>query len=131
MCLYTKQKKAQVAKKPITIYKYLKCECLPGLNSPRYETPYTHTKVSGDIIDGRNSMEAFGIEFIEHFDNLYCITTGFIHCYTCKLMALLKKPFDDCVLFKCEIPAGTEYYRSTSEFGEICAKKINFIEVIQ
>lgn len=131
MCLYTKQKRAQVAKKPITIYKYLKCECLPGLNSARYETPYTHTKVSGDIIDGRKSMEAFGVEFFEHYDNLYCITMGFIHAFTSKQRALDCKPSDDCVLFKCEIPAGTEYYKSLSEFGEICAKKINFIKVIQ
>lgn len=131
MCLYTKQKRAQVAKKPITIYKYLKCECLHGLNSARYETPYMHTRVSGDIIDGKKSMEASGIEFFEHYDNLYCITMGFIHGFTSKQMALDKKPFAGCVLFKCEIPAGTEYYRSLSEFGEICAKKINFIKVIQ
>lgn len=131
MCLYTKQKKAKVAKKTITVYKYLKCECLPGLNSVKYETPYTRTKVSDDIIDGKKSMEASEIEFFEHFDNLYCITMGFIHCFTSKQMALDRKPFAGCVLFECEIPAGTEYYRSLSEFGEICAKKINFIKVIQ
>jgi hypothetical protein len=87
--------------------------------------------VSGDIIDGRKSMEAFGVELFEHYDNLYCITMGFIHAFTSKQRALDCKPSDDCVLFKCEIPAGTEYYKSLSEFGEICAKKINFIKVIQ
>lgn len=133
MCLFTKQNKPKVSEKPITMYKFL-VKDRNIINS--YITPCTLDIVSNDILKGKRLFEASVDENIVAGLQFNSVGKGYIHGYSTKKYALQKrhtfsKYFPHWGLFKCEIPAGTPYFRSIVGDYEICAKKIKFVELVE
>lgn len=133
MCLYTKTNIPSVANKPIVCYKIM--VPTPEAMEGGYRTPFTNFLVDGNVIDGKYNMVAQGDPSITKYAYNYFIGGGFIHCYTNKWRAieeaekitLFEPGIYQAVVFRCEIPAGVEYYKSTDVFKEVCAKEIKFI----
>ena len=132
MCLYSKTNIPSVSEKPITMYKFL----VRDWYNISYTTPCTLDVVPNDILKGERLFEASGDENIvagEHFNS---VGKGYIHGYSTKKHALhMRRIYTDHFsrwgLFKCEIPAGTPYFRSMGGDYEICAKKIKFVELVE
>lgn len=132
MCLFTKQDKPKVSKNPITMYKFLVRD---WYDTP-YATPCTLDVVPNDILKGERLFEASRDENIVAAQCFNSVGKGYIHGYSTKKHALHMRRiytnhFSRWGLFKCEIPAGTPYFRSIDGDYEICAKKIKFVKLVE
>ena len=143
MCLYTNQKVAKVAEQDIVCYKIL----YKGNNS--YQTPFQFTLVPskcfirGELYTPAEEGEAKpNPHGCETWQSTYLVEEGFIH--TCKDidygMSFLKwfkgrQPSpsmeDNCRIYRCIIPKGTEYFEGHDGDGESYASKaIKFIKEV-
>lgn len=102
MCLYLREKQPRVAKKDITVLKYVKL-CDKGITSP-----YQHTKIPVNEVmtayPKKEDMESCGTDLLGN--NVYSLSGGVIHA------KLIKGGFSECEGRKAIIPAGTEYWVS-------------------
>lgn len=133
MCLYTKDPKVKIAKRRIVCYKVL-LKYYSSISDIEYMTPYQHTLIDNDIINGKKDFEAKGsVGITDAFDAVafYHLNGGCIHTYKRRRDA---KHLCDFVqsAFKCIIPKGTEYYEGESLCGyeNYASKKIRFIKQI-
>lgn len=121
MCLISRTNKPLIAEKDIVCYKLLRrCGFL-------YRTPITHTIVFPFW------WKLFNISFTAKCDeeilkeldsSCYYISKGFIHTFKSKCIYP-----NGCVMFKCVIPKGTEYFVDSYNPG-YASKQIKFIKKI-
>ena len=132
MCLYTKDPKVKIAKRKIVCYKVLS-KTNNSISDIEFMTPYQHTYIDNDIINGKKDFEAKGsVDITDSFDAVafYHLNGGCIHTYKRRKDA--KWCGSEQSVFKCIIPKGTEYYEGESLCGyeNYASKKIRFIKQI-
>lgn len=113
MCLYVGKKVALVAKKDITVYKFLKPSTIDSeWKSPCQNTPVELNKV---MKPARKSKEVF-----ETSCHKYQINGGVIHAC---LITNMDDRFGGCTCFEATIKKGTTYYVQ-DDFIDIAAEEI-------
>lgn len=113
MCLYLREKQPRVAKKDITVLKYVRV-CDEGIISP-----YQHVKIPINKVM-RASPKQVDIKFFDTDklgNNVYSLGEGAIHA------KLIKEGFSECEGRKAIIPAGTDYWVSI-DGDEIAAQSM-------
>lgn len=117
MCLVSSSKKPRIAKKDITVYKFVLIE------NNGYITPYERTPLIFDTTDLPKDIEKFG------FRN-YHIRGGYIHAYTnyeeAKHGLVWYGMRYNKTIIAGIIPRGTKYFVSKDK-REICAEIIKFL----
>jgi hypothetical protein len=152
MCLYTKANAApKVAEKDIECYKFL-----IHFDKVGYKTPCQYTVLNDNIVEGKTDFKAKGLQRItktgrHDTHNNICRTyievgSGFIHTFITLSDAetfvkkwqsvSLDRAWTPCVIFKCVIPKGTEYYKgylSTINGKDDCyaSPRIRFVEKVK
>lgn len=113
MCLYLREKQPRVAKKDITVLKYVRI-CDEGIISP-----YRHVKIPINKVM-RASPKQVDIKFFDTDklgNNVYILGEGAIHA------KLIEGGFSKCEARKAIIPAGTKYWVSLGG-NEIAARSM-------
>lgn len=130
MCMLARDCRKKVSDKPIECYKVV----LYNKAERKYTTPITMTSIGSRVIEGKEPFVAEGNEgFVGQLNGLYELYGGFIHTF-----AMLGTIGSSCIQFrpdnfykyhvyKCEIPAGTEYIEEFMN-REYASKRIIFKE---
>lgn len=137
MCLYIKdQQSVKVAETDIVCYKLLeKCK----LEGYPYQSPFMEQPITAEIVFGLYPYVGLGDRAIQVDRCGYMfISGGYIHTYKYKLVAeemldyFQNKFENDCHLFECKIPAGTEYYEGLDNnfLATYASDKIVFVSEI-
>lgn len=131
MCLVINSA-AKVAEEDIICYKVLE-EC--KLEGYPYMSPFQENLITSEIVCGLWPYVGLGDRTIKQ-DNCGqpIVSEGYIHTYKFKTVAedmcqYLTKHFEnDCHLFECKIPAGTEYYEGfdTNFLSSYASERIVF-----
>ena len=139
MCLYINkndQQPIKVAETDITCYKILE-EC--KLEGCPYMSPYVENPIPASIMIGLYPYVALGEKSIKCiFGSHPFISEGYIHTYKSKIVAeemldICQNRFEnDCHLFECKIPAGTQYYEGLDDnfLATYASDKIVFVSEI-
>lgn len=130
MCLRIKERKQQTATHPIIVYKIV----IQIGND--YYTPYTHTPILSEMLQGLVPFEAKGKAHVIKDGFAFMVSNGTIHTHTNASEAFYIADFQSRlsgthhIVFECEIPKGTKYYagKGESNFNEYASKQIRFIK---
>ena len=137
MCLLIKSKQSEpkVSRFGRTCYKVL------TERKGDFYTPILDVAVNDEILEGKKPFEANCQEYdwsllvketntkLGNGEYMCFVDNGFIHAFTSLKSAKGYIAFiRHQAIFRCEIPAGTEYYEGTD--NEICARKIIFKKLI-
>lgn len=133
MCLNINSS-AKVAEEDIICYKMLE-EC--KLEEYPYMSPFQENPIKPEIVCGLWQYVGLGDKTIKQ-DNCgqLNVSEGYIHTYKFKAVAeeicnYYTNRFDnDCHLFECKIPAGTEYYEGldTNFLSSYASERIVFVK---
>lgn len=127
MCLYTTNKEPFIAKEDIICYKILVKTKIPFM----YKTPIVRTKLIKiplfqKTFKAKGSSKVYGIKI--HWSGVWEVAEGYIHTYLTAEAAIsnVSHVIDEgegCRIFKCIIPKGTKYFKST-ESDTLASEKI-------
>lgn len=126
MCLVTEQSRWRVALKNI--------KCFKTVNriGSYYYTPFQGEYIPTKVIDGKRCFRAKEkTNFEKSVSKLggivsYSIRAGAIHAY--QSWHNVPTGLGNC-LYECVIPMGTRY--AVGKYGDICAKRIKFVKLVQ
>lgn len=140
MCLWTKNwvNEPSVSDKGIKCYKVIK------LGEKHFLTPVQGTRIADKVVNGDRPFKATcqnipwrNLVRLDMYTNQYVyLEHGYIHAYH-RLSSAKKfcKDFERCykktpklLIYRCEIPADTEYF--DGRHGDICARQIVFKECV-
>lgn len=116
MCLYTTQRRADKAKKPITCYKVVK-HWYNRCNTPVFKSLYQHFEYKPGTLRREKKFrcmprESGGVYFGFHsYSTLKCASSWAL---------------SEDVILKCEIPVDSRYYTSNTR-EEYCSNRIRII----
>lgn len=127
------------ARKDIECYKVL-----DTYSGNAFWTPYKRERVPDDAIKGKKCFRAQGKlemrEICYPGSQLYEVEGGVIHAFVDREGAIkIARSFMGVVsidiesipsIFKCIIPRGTRYIMGIESEGQICAKRIKFVEKV-
>ena len=118
MCLYLREKQSRVAKKDITVLKYIRL-CDEGITSP-----YQYTKIPvNNVMTAFPKKENYKFLGTDTLGNdVYSLDGGAIHA------KLIEEGFPECEGRKAIIPAGTEYWVSVRG-DEIAARSMIITDI--
>lgn len=133
MCLRIKERKQQTATHPITVYKIV-----VQIDNDYY-TPYTYTPILPETLQGLVPFEAKGKAHVIKDAFGFMVKKGTIHTYANASEAfyiadfLNRKTSAHHIVFECEIPKGTKYYKGkgNSKYNEYASKQIRFVKRLQ
>lgn len=126
---------AKFAEYDIPCYKVLE-EC--KLEWYPYMSPFVEQPINASIMIGLYPYVGLGNRSIKHINGFTSVSEGYIHTYKSKTVAeemcqYFTKHFEnDCHLFECKIPAGTEYYEGLDDnfLASYASDKIVFVSEI-
>jgi hypothetical protein len=142
MCLIIKDAKfglPQKSKQNRVCYKVIRVQKMHG-DKMRYTTPFRNTKLDHEILNGvkpfvANNQKRKWTSLVKMMGTLWlsypAIGSGYIHAYYslgAAKRACANLHDNSLVVYRCEIPAGTEYFEG--EDNDICARQIVFDKMV-
>lgn len=134
MCLSTTMRAPKITKRPLICYK----KVLKGTKYIR--TFYTNTRIPEEIIQGKETLKAnrSNIKWQNLVadrwvnpatgDEILDFGPGYIHAYRNGKRAIKRfGRYKKVLIYRCEIPAGVEYFENGTEY---CARELRFVELI-
>lgn len=128
MCLWTKQTKPLIAKKPIIAFKVLISTFDGKFISPYQEYDYTKYISSNEIVKDviPKAIAPSKVDIFEALIGLKKVNEG-IHLFMNSSDAfLMTRCFRGGTVFECEIPEGSHYFLDNNEY-EICTNQFKFM----
>ena len=145
MCLYTHNMIANVAEKDIICYKIMKTAVYSGLKTDGlFFSPYMNMgwEIGNEYDHDGANFEDLPLNY-EHRTKLYKWENGFFHTFKSLTGAIYHTHWVNehntfgvpCVVMKCVIPKGTEYYEGDGAFNcyredGYASRNIKTVEVV-
>ena len=135
MCMFTFQKKEQIAQTDIECWKVVHFTT-DVFGRKIAVTPIQERRISRRILSGKSYFRARGPKEVYVYDERSgerVVKRGFIHVFSNIEAAqnFIKSAACSYMLNdqirKCVIPKGTKYYRSSDKWSEYAARKIKFV----